>query len=145
MTKYIPKNTSPLMAYLTVRDADAMSAFYQKAFGFTQMERLEGEDGKPIHIGMSFQDRAVVMFSPAPSTPDMDWESPAHSGTASPIGLYLYCPDVDALFKQALAAGATESSALQDMFWGDRMCQVKDPDGYRWSFATYTGKTSPAP
>ena len=141
MTKYIPENSNPTMPYLTVRDADAMSAFYQKAFGFDEANRILGEDDKPIHIDMNFQKKAIVMFSPKMS--DIDWDSPANSGVASPISTYVYCPDVDALFKQAIAAGAKESSAPADMFWGDRMCQVEDPDGYRWSFATHTGKTFP--
>jgi PhnB protein len=27
-----------------------------------------------------------------------------------------------------------------DMFWGDRMCSLTDPDGHTWNFATHTGK-----
>lgn len=45
--------------------------------------------------------------------------------------------DVDALYKRALAAGATETFPLNDAFWGDRYGQVNDPFGHTWSLATH--------
>ena len=58
---------------------------------------------------------------------------------ASPVGLYVYCDDVDALFARATAAGAQAKVPPQDTFWGDRMCQLVDPDGHTWNFATHVG------
>ena len=59
----------------------------------------------------------------------------------SPVSLFVYCEDVDALCKQAQAAGATVAMPPADMFWGDRMCSLIDPDGHTWNFSTHTGKT----
>ena len=52
-------------------------------------------------------------------------------------GLTLHLPvdDADTWFVRAVAAGATSVMPLEDMFWGDRYGQVKDPFGYRWSIA----------
>jgi uncharacterized glyoxalase superfamily protein PhnB len=47
----------------------------------------------------------------------------------------LYCDDVDALYKQATSNGAQSKMEPNDAFWGDRVCQVIDPDGYLWMFA----------
>ncbi len=54
----------------------------------------------------------------------------------APQTFYVYCGDVDALYAQALAAGAISVMPPADQFWGDRYCMVEDPDGYRWGFAT---------
>jgi PhnB protein len=32
----------------------------------------------------------------------------------------------------------------QDMFWGDRMCNLLDPDGHSWSFATNVADFDPS-
>jgi PhnB protein len=39
---------------------------------------------------------------------------------------------VDALFAQAVAAGANGWMKPEDMFWGDRFAMVDDPFGRRW-------------
>jgi len=58
----------------------------------------------------------------------------------SPIGLWIYVEDADALFKRAIDAGATvapnEMGQIQDQFWGDRCGTVVDPAGYHWTIAT---------
>ena len=46
--------------------------------------------------------------------------------------------DADAVFKQAIAAGATVVMPVSDMFWGDRAGHLKDPFGYSWMIATHT-------
>jgi PhnB protein len=43
---------------------------------------------------------------------------------------------VDALFGCATAAGAQVVLPPQDMFSGDRLCKLTDPDGHIWNFAT---------
>ena len=55
----------------------------------------------------------------------------------SPISLYIYTEDADAMFKQAVGAGATVVMPIGDMFWGDRAGTVKDPFGYSWMIATH--------
>jgi PhnB protein len=51
--------------------------------------------------------------------------------------------DVDAFFKRALAAGATQRQPLTDQFWGDRTGELEDPYGHRWWVATHKEDVSP--
>jgi uncharacterized glyoxalase superfamily protein PhnB len=44
--------------------------------------------------------------------------------------------DCDRLFDRAVKAGCEAVMPPVDMFWGDRMCKVKDPFGHCWDFAT---------
>jgi hypothetical protein len=69
-------------------------------------------------------------------------KSPAiPSGTTSLVHLFL--PNVDAVFAQAVAAGATVVMPLSDMFWGDRYGQIVDPFGQVWALATHQEDLSP--
>jgi uncharacterized glyoxalase superfamily protein PhnB len=61
----------------------------------------------------------------------------------SPVTLHLYVEDVDAAMKRAADAGAEVTMPAQDMFWGDRYGQVRDPFGHRWSLATHQRDVSP--
>ena len=43
--------------------------------------------------------------------------------------------EVDALMKQAVAAGATMIKAPQNVFWGGYSGYFADPDGHLWELA----------
>jgi PhnB protein len=58
--------------------------------------------------------------------------------------MYVYCDDVDALFKRATAAGAKVERPVQDQFWGDRMGSLVDPEGHIWTFATNVADFDPS-
>jgi uncharacterized glyoxalase superfamily protein PhnB len=135
-----PAGSPWLSPALVVKDADAALAFYQRAFGFVSRLVVPGPDGKAHHVEMTWND-AMIMFSPEGNCPA---KAPATSGTPSPINLYVYCDDVDALFARATAAGAAAVLPPQDMFWGDRLCQVTDPDGHNWVFATNVADFDPS-
>ena len=70
-------------------------------------------------------------------------KSPATSGAENPIVLNVPCRKVDELTERARAAGATIASEPEDMFWGERIARIVDPDGYVWCFASTIGKFDP--
>jgi uncharacterized glyoxalase superfamily protein PhnB len=130
------------MPLVVVKDVDAALDFYQRAFGFTKRMTLPGPDGRSMHGEVGWQD-AIIMLSP--EQPERSpARAPAASGVPSPVGLYIYVEDVDALFARATAAGAKAEMPPQDMFWGDRMCRVTDPDGHTWGFATNIADFDPS-
>lgn len=47
----------------------------------------------------------------------------------------LHVDDVDAMYEQVVAAGATPSAPPADAPWGERYFHVRDPDGHELSFA----------
>jgi uncharacterized glyoxalase superfamily protein PhnB len=61
-----------------------------------------------------------------------------------PCMLYVYVPDADAVYNQALRAGATEVMPMTDQFYGDRSGGVKDPEGNEWWIATHIEDVSEA-
>jgi uncharacterized glyoxalase superfamily protein PhnB len=51
--------------------------------------------------------------------------------------MHLQVADADAMFKQAIDAGATVRMPIADQFWGDRYGVLIDPFGHSWSVATH--------
>ena len=138
--KPIPDGFHSVTPYLTLRGAGAAIEFYKKAFGAREKERLTGPDGKSLmHAEIMIGD-SVVMLSD--EFPERGALSPAHYG-GSTSSLMLYVADADAVFRQAVAAGATALMPVADMFWGDRMGQVLDPFGHKWAIATHVVDLTP--
>jgi PhnB protein len=133
-----PADTPWIVPYLVVKDADKSLDFYARAFGFVKRSAMAGEDGRIVHADMTYRD-LVIMFAPEGGYGSAA-KCPAALGAPSPVTLYVYCEDVDALCKRAEAAGAQVAMPPTDMFWGDRMCSLIDPDGHAWNFATHLGE-----
>ncbi len=128
---------------LTVRDVAGAMDFYEQAFGFEKGESVPGKDGRLMHGAMKYQGSTVVMLGPE-GAPGCKSRTPASSQVDCPVGLYVYCSDVDALCERAKQAGAVVVSEPADMFWGDRMATLSDPDGYHWMFATNVADFDPS-
>lgn len=133
MPKPIPEGYHSVTPYLVVDDAAKAIEFYKKAFGAEEKFRLP-MGGKIGHAEIKIGDSFVML---ADEFPDMGHLSPkARGGTT--VSLLFYVTDVDAAFKIALDAGATQDRAIEDQFWGDRMGSLVDPFGHKWSLATHT-------
>jgi uncharacterized glyoxalase superfamily protein PhnB len=125
--------------HLVCNGAAAAIEFYKKAFNAVETARIPGPEGKLIHAAVRIGDSTVMLVDAFPGWGSQD--PIALKGT--PVTLHMYVPDVDATFKQAIAAGATAKMEVADMFWGDRYGQVVDPFGHSWSIATHTRDMTP--
>lgn len=118
--------------------ADAIE-FYKKAFGAIEVGRMPSPDGRIMHASLRIGDSPLML---ADECPEYGSLGPlALKGT--PVTVHLYVRDVDAMFAQAVAAGAKPIMPPAEMFWGDRYGQVVDPFGHRWSIATHTRDLTP--
>ncbi len=137
--KPIPEGFHTATPYLIIRDTAKAIEFYQKAFGATERMRMPTPDGKIAHAEIQIGDSIIMM---ADENPQWGVQSP-QALKGSPVSVFLYVPDVNATFQQAIAAGATEAMPLADMFWGDRYGKVVDPFGHRWDLATHVEDVAP--
>jgi uncharacterized glyoxalase superfamily protein PhnB len=140
MQSYRPPHTPVLTPYLTVQDAAQSIAFYQAAFGFSLIFKHE-QDNRVLHVQMGFNSEQIVMFAPENAFGSTS-KSPKTLGIEAPFALYVYVPDVDAIYQRALAAGCLSRMAPDNVFWGERYCQVEDIDGYRWGFGSVISQPS---
>jgi len=134
MTQCLPTGASWLSPYLMVSDVDKAAEFYKNAFTFEVKDLIPGEEEGYCHAELNYKGQLLMCGKEGAYGSLL--KSPRSSGIESPMFLYLYCENVDEFYKHALAHGAESVSAPEDMFWGDRMCRLKDPDHYVWCFAT---------
>jgi PhnB protein len=137
--KPIPEGYNVITPYLIVDNASAAIEFYVKAFGAKERFRMPGKDGKIMHAEMQFGDSVVML---ADECPQMNAKSAKTFG-GSPIRILQYVTDVDAVVKQAVAAGAKLEVPVETKFYGDRSGSVVDPFGYSWHIATHVEDVSP--
>ncbi|WP_411389351.1 VOC family protein [Pseudomonas sp. MPB23] len=128
--KPIPEGYHSVTPYLGINEAAEAIDFYKKAFGATQAMRLDMPDGRVGHAELRIGDSMIMLGTPCD---EMSLSSPAERTS---VALQLYVSDVDAQFKQAVAAGASVVSEPEDRFYGDRSGSVKDPFGHLWYLAT---------
>ncbi len=140
MVSPIPQGFHSITPSLTVKGAAEALDFYQKAFNAVVNNRYEGPDGLIVHCQFTVGNSPVFMSEEAP-----EWGalSPKTIG-GCPSLLMIYTENCDALFQQAIEAGAEELQPVMDQFWGDRSGLLIDPFGYRWTIATHKEELSEA-
>lgn len=136
--KSIPDGFHSITPYLVVKRATAAMDFYSQAFNAEKILELNTPDGDIAHAEMKIGDSYFML---AEEYPDMGFLSPESLG-GSAVSLMIYCEDVDQLFTQAMAAGATEVRPVVDQFYGDRAGTLKDPYGHVWTIATHKEELS---
>lgn len=136
--KPIPDGYHSLTPYLVIDGAAAAMEYYKKAFGATELFRMEHE-GKIGHAEMKIGDSPLML---ADLCAEQGHKDPKTLG-GSPVGLMIYVDDVDAIYPQAIAAGGTEVKPLQDQFYGDRSGTLTDPFGHVWTVATHKEDVTP--
>ena len=141
MTKPIPDGYHAITPNLTFKDSKKALEFYKKAFGAAALDVFPDLDGGPglMHATMRIGDSMIMMGD---ERPGQSCKS-AETAGGSPISLYIYVANADALYQQAVSAGATVVMPIADMFWGDRAGTVKDPFGYSWTIATHKRDLTP--
>lgn len=137
-TKHTPEGFQSVTPNLTFKDTKMALEFYEKALGATVLEVLPMPDGNgTMHATMKIGNSILMMGDEMPNCPS------AETLGGSSISLFVYVPDVDTSFKQAIAAGAVETMPVMDMFWGDRCGNFTDPFGYSWMIGTHVRDMTP--
>ena len=137
--KPIPDGYRSVTPYLMVKGASQAIEFYKAAFNARERMRIRGPQGKVIHAELEFGDSIVML---AEECPEMGGSGPLSIG-GSPVTIHFYVEDVDALFAQALKAGAKQEQPLQNQFYGDRSGGLVDPFGHKWHLAQHIEDVSP--
>lgn len=122
---YIPKGLNSVNVYLHPRRAEPLISFLKRAFGAQELGKYASPDGVVHHAEIRIGDSVVEMGE-------------AHGKyEPMPAMFYVYVPNVDAVYRQTLAAGATSFQEPTDQPYGDRNAGVKDAFGNTWYIATH--------
>ena len=122
---YIPKGLNNVNVFLHPLRAEPVITFLKRAFGAQELAKYASPDGVVHHAEIRVGDSVVEMGESHGKYPPM------------PAMFYLYVPDCDAVYRLALAAGATSISEPTDQPYGDRSAGVKDAFGNMWYVATH--------
>ncbi len=123
-TKPVPEGYHSITPYLTVTDVKTLIAFLERAFGAKETYRMARPDGTIRHAEVRIEGSIVMMGQ-------CDDPKRARPGT-----LYMYVPDVDAVYARAVAAGGVSLKPPATQDYGDRNGAVEDPVGNQWWIAT---------
>ncbi|GLV60938.1 hypothetical protein KDH_77560 [Dictyobacter sp. S3.2.2.5] len=119
-----PIRTS-IAPWLSVSQATQALHFYQAAFGANESYRLEDETGKLAVAQLTIAEANFWLQEDHAASPNSSSED--HPS----VHLILTVADPDALFAQAISAGATEVYAITEEH-GWRIGRLIDPFGYHW-------------
>lgn len=131
--KGIPEGFHTATPYMVLRDAARAIEFYRRAFGATVLLNIAHPDGGIMHAEIMIGNSPIMITDESPKFSQL--RSPQSFG-GSPISIFLYVEDVDAVAAQAVAAGATMTWPMENADDGDRRCGVEDPFGVTWWIAT---------
>ena len=115
--------------HIVVQGAERAAAFYRDAFGAEELSRIPTPDGRLMSVQLRIGDSLMHLADEFPELGVL--AAPTIGGT--PVVLALDVADAEAVFAQAVAAGAEVRQPLADTFWGDLHGQLDDPFGHRWN------------
>jgi PhnB protein len=117
---------------LVCADAASEIDFCKSAFGVVELSRRTGPDGKVVHATLQIGDAMVMVHG---EFPHLASRAPQADGS-SPVVIYLYVAEVDAVVERAVVTGARILIPVTDQPWGDRVGRIVDPAGHVWNIAT---------
>ena len=135
----IPTGYRTVTPYLICKGAAQAIDFYTRAFGAKELMRLAAPGGQIGHAEIEIGDSRIMLADACEEAHARD----PHSLGGTPVSILLYVEDVDTVYNQAVASGATEVRPLMDQFYGDRSGVLTDPFGHMWCIATHVEDVAP--
>jgi PhnB protein len=138
-------NPPPIQAHICVKGGIDAIEFYKKAFGADCPFHQLADDGKRVmHANIELFGGEVMLHDEFPEFGANVLSPLSRGGASMTINVNVPRPgDVDAAIAKAESAGAEVLLTPQDMFWGARYGQVRDPFGHIWAFNAPLQETSP--
>lgn len=130
-----PTGVPQIIPQLPYADTLAAIEWLERAFGFREIREARIETPGGAHAEMVLGSGRIMLSSPG----GHGAFPPKAEGSPSTL-ICVYVDDVDVHHANARAAGAAVVSPLEDKFYGDRVYEVLDCEGHRWSFHQHTGR-----
>jgi PhnB protein len=138
----IPDRYRRITPALIVNGGARALAFYAEVFGATERMRFPGPDGSVAHAEIVIGDSVIIVEEAAPY---MGTQAPPADGLAgTPVFMYIFVDDVDAVIEHAVKLGATLKRPPQTQFYGDRDGFIIDPFGHGWTIGSHVEDVLPA-
>ena len=118
--------------HLIVSDGLAALKFYKEVFGAEEGDNMMARDGQRLMHGEILLDGHALFVSDEFTREEGGMcQTPETLGGTS-VRVTLMTDDADGVFRRATDRGAEVLMPVQDMFWGARYGQFRDPFGHVW-------------
>ncbi|MCC6264798.1 MAG: VOC family protein [Bryobacterales bacterium] len=128
----IPEGFHTVTPHLVVQGALEAIALYEQAFGAERGHIETTPEGRLRHGQIRIGDSHLMLCDGSPDYPFMP---PIQQFGGSPVHLFLYVEDADAVFRRARSAGMEELMPMADQTYG-RSGGVRDRFGLIWWITT---------
>jgi uncharacterized glyoxalase superfamily protein PhnB len=126
----IPEGFHNVTPSLVVNCCETYRLREKGSFGGQEVRRMPPPGGKMMHAEVKIGHSIVMLSDAVAQSPNIR-------------ALFLYVNDVETTYRRAVRAVATPRSKPTNMFWGDRVAEVRDQCGKHWSLAVHKGDVSP--
>ncbi len=118
--------------HLIVSDGAAALKFYQEVLGAEEGHTMMAPDGRRVmHGELTLDGHKIFLSDEFTAAEGGKCQTPQTLGGSS-VRITLQTDDADAVVERAVARGAEVIMPVQDMFWGGRYGQIRDPFGHIW-------------
>ena len=124
ISSHKPLGYTTVSPYLVVDGASQTIDFLVRVFGATELRRFPDSTGKLMHSEVRIDDTVVMIADGGGDWPPI------------PSNVHVYVPEVDAVYRRALEAGATSVQEPVKKDDEDKRGGVKDSGGTTWWIAT---------
>lgn len=128
---WIREGFRSITPYVFAAGADRLIDFLKQAFDAEEIVRKDRPDGAVMHAELRVGDSMLMVG-----------EGGGEFGPM-PCSIYLYVPDCDRTFRQALQAGGVSVFDVMTLPSGERYGGIKDPCGNIWWVATHVEDLTP--
>lgn len=128
---YVREGMNDVNLYLHPTGALGLIEFMERAFLAQTLEKHAEPGGRLVHAQLRIGNSVIGMGEAQKLYPNM------------PTAIYMYVPDVDAVYVRAVAAGGTSLYPPADQPYGDRNAGVQDAWGNHWYISTHIRDVAP--
>jgi PhnB protein len=118
--------------HLVVSDGMAALKFYKEVFDAEEGHNMMAPDGKRLMHGEIQLDGHVLFVSDEFTREEGGMCQTPQTLNGTSVRVTVMTDDADGVFQRATDRGAEILMPLQDMFWGARYGQFRDPFGHVW-------------
>lgn len=129
--QFKPEGYHTVTPTIIVNGAARLTEFLKKVFDAKVLISIPGPNNTIAHSEVQLGDSRLMIADAGPRF------------AAQSSSFYLYLPDCDAVYKNALAAGAKSEHEPTDQFYGDRNGSFIDEWGNRWAVGTHVEDVPP--
>jgi PhnB protein len=138
MTQRPARYRNAIVPHIYVGEASEAIAFYERAFGASELFRIAYPDGKILHAEISICGSVVMIGDPDNKL----YAEPRTLGRCT-AGLHIFTDDNEGLLRRAIEAGAEAVQPVTEMFYGASSASVRDPFGHVWVLLSWKEDLDP--